>query len=303
MTAILTNWKTSLAGALLIVLSAIHTLLGVDIPGVTVPDLNAGTLAMGLGLLLAKDGGAVDPAVVKKAAMFLIGFLVLRGLVPVDALAQTATPAVVTTVATLNTPAKSTAVMPIAAPPAPACTNTSCTGWFVGGDITGSGSNMNILGSGIAGSVFAGGGGLGLNGGFQFWNGTYYFAADLFADYMLANSQVAPGVGNQNAWLLGEFADVGLGISSIFGTTPNTAPVTIPQSIANALLSPYVKLGMLERPWGTAWATGAGAAFILAQNWLLKTEYIYATYGNATVNPGQTQKTDNLIRVKLDYKF
>lgn len=49
-----TNWQTSLTGVVIIGLGALGTFLGIKIPGFT---MDFGTaLAMGIGLILAKDG-------------------------------------------------------------------------------------------------------------------------------------------------------------------------------------------------------------------------------------------------------
>jgi len=53
MSYIITNWKTSLSGAIVIALGAMHTFLGIDIPGFTLDFL--GALPVGAGLILAKD--------------------------------------------------------------------------------------------------------------------------------------------------------------------------------------------------------------------------------------------------------
>jgi hypothetical protein len=47
------SWKTTLAGAIVIGLGALHTFFGVDIPGVTADFYTA--LPIGAGLIFAKD--------------------------------------------------------------------------------------------------------------------------------------------------------------------------------------------------------------------------------------------------------
>lgn len=54
MNFILTNWKTSLGGLILIVLGALSTFLGVKVPGFTM-DFGTAFVA-GIALLTAKDG-------------------------------------------------------------------------------------------------------------------------------------------------------------------------------------------------------------------------------------------------------
>jgi opacity protein-like surface antigen len=199
-------------------------------------------------------------------------------------------------------------------PPVPACSLLACSGWYIGGNLIGTGSNLDILGGGLSNSVFAGGGAVGVDAGAQLWNGRFFAAFESFADYETVNNvQVtAPGMPtNGNRWMIGAVGKFGVGLSGLFGGVPTAAatpsqspvPITIPASIANALLSPCVAIGEVWRPWGSGWATGAGADFILSQNWNLDLMYLHVIYGSAVVNPGEVQKTDNLIKTALHYKF
>lgn len=73
MNSMLVNWKTSLAGVVLIVVGLIGTLLGIHIPGFT---MDAGAaITMGIGLLLAKDGGAPNVVKILVAALAVSLFL------------------------------------------------------------------------------------------------------------------------------------------------------------------------------------------------------------------------------------
>jgi len=188
------------------------------------------------------------------------------------------------------------------APAVPACSQAGCTGFRAGINIAGTGSSLDVLGSGLGGSVFAGGGGLGLDLGYQYWDSKWYFAVGAFGDYVFQNPAAGSAAAPSPGYLFGEFVDIGMPISALFGQTP-AAPSGLPSTILNALLAPYVKVGALERPWGTAWATGAGAAFVISSNWLLNVDYIHAQYANAAINPSTSQQTDNLIKVTASYKF
>lgn len=55
MQSIMTNWKTSLTGAAIIVAGGLHTFLGLNIPGAM--DFGP-ALTMGIGLILAQDSKA-----------------------------------------------------------------------------------------------------------------------------------------------------------------------------------------------------------------------------------------------------
>jgi len=181
------------------------------------------------------------------------------------------------------------------------CTTTACSGFYGGFNVAGVGSGLNVAGGGI----FANGGGLGLNAGYQYWDSKVYFGAEVFGDYMFQNAGVAnalPAAINPG-YMFGEFVDLGMPLSGIFGTTP-TIPGTLPASLLASTLSPYIKLGAIERPWGSAWATGAGIAFDVSARWFGKLDYIHAVYGANTLADGSTtQKTDDIIKLSLNYKF
>ena len=53
--SVLTNWKTSLGGAILIVITVLHQFLGISVPGFSM-DIGA-AFATGLGLIFANDAG------------------------------------------------------------------------------------------------------------------------------------------------------------------------------------------------------------------------------------------------------
>lgn len=52
MASLLTNWKTTLTGAVILLIAALHTFLGLSIPGAM--DFGP-ALTMAVGLFLAKD--------------------------------------------------------------------------------------------------------------------------------------------------------------------------------------------------------------------------------------------------------
>lgn len=192
------------------------------------------------------------------------------------------------------------------------CTQLQCSGWYGGFNIMGVGSNMDILGSGINGSVFAGGGSIGLQGGYQFWNGDFFFAAEAFGDYTVNGNPVIAGTGSQPRYVFGQLAKFGGKLSALFGasTTPGTTtptqgttPIAIPSSLSAALISPYVQFGAVERPWGSGWATGAGAEFVIASGWNLDLSYLYVKYANPNLNLVQSEASENLIKLSLNRKF
>jgi opacity protein-like surface antigen len=180
--------------------------------------------------------------------------------------------------------------------PANPCTTAACTGFYGGFNVTGTGSDLST-------GTFASGGGLGLNGGYQYWDSKLYFGVEVFGDYMFQNIAAGPGVSVNPGYMFGQFVDLGMPLSSIFGLTP-TAPGLLPANLLASALSPYVKVGAIERPWGSAWATGAGIAGDISTRWFWKLDYIHAVYSNTTLPDGSTQqKTDNLLKFGMNYKF
>lgn len=187
------------------------------------------------------------------------------------------------------------------------CTMLTCSGWYAGVSIIGVGSNVDILGSGIRNSVFADGAALGLVGGYQVWEGNYFFAAEIGGAYQAAGNPVLAGRDRPRwiTWQLVKFGGLLSGLFSGDQTTPTQTPdpITIPQKLAASLLSPYVQLGFVERPWGAGWATGAGAEFIIAPGWNADLSYLYVEYDGAAVNPAQHFNNENLIKLSVIRKF
>jgi hypothetical protein len=76
--------------------------------------------------------------------------------------------------------------------PAPVCTQAAgCTGWYVYGGLGGTGSNVDILGSGLGGSVFANGAELIGGGGYQLWNGQFFLAFEGGGGWLIPASSQA----------------------------------------------------------------------------------------------------------------
>ena len=71
------------------------------------------------------------------------------------------------------------------------CVPQSCSGWYAGFGILGDGSNADVIGNGINGSVFAYGGALKVQGGYQLWNGQWFAAIEGSVGYeFTTNSSV-----------------------------------------------------------------------------------------------------------------
>lgn len=182
------------------------------------------------------------------------------------------------------------------------CTQLDCTGWIVGANIIGTGSNLDIVGSGVNGSIFAGGGLIGVDAGYQLWNGKFFAGAAVSFDY---DANLSGNV-NQGRYLAMGLFQAGLGLSGIFSPAPaNSGPIGIPSQIASALLSPYLQFGVAQRARGTAWVSGAGAEFGLSQTWVLRLDYLHLNYAHGTtetttpVGVVDQSATENLVKATI----
>jgi opacity protein-like surface antigen len=184
--------------------------------------------------------------------------------------------------------------------PSNPCTPTSCTGAYVGGFIAGNGTNADIVGSGLSGSVFAGGGIPGGVVGYQFANGTYFLAGEAGMGWQVNVGGSVNGLAtNETGYLAYEGVKVGGQIAGLLGTQAST---TIPTALVSRLISPYVIVGAVERPFANGWMTGAGATFDLSNTLFLDIGYKYINYGAATAGNLQFN-SENLVTVGFNYKF
>jgi opacity protein-like surface antigen len=185
------------------------------------------------------------------------------------------------------------------------CTVQACSGWYVGAHIQGVGSNLDILGSGVNGSIFAGGGMVGLDAGYVLWNGVWFAGAEVGGDIDVTGGPVA-GSPFKNRWFGYQVVKLGRGLQDVFNFQAASAvpgqgptPISIPQSIASSLISPYVQFGAAERDGAIGWVSGAGASFVVAQGWNLDLSYMRVQYQGATIS-GVALHDDNLVKIALN---
>src|SRR5882672_1096874 len=198
--------------------------------------------------------------------------------------------------------------MPVKAIPAPyvsVCTVTNCTGWYIGGHVEGEGSNADIIGSGINGSIFAGGAGLGAHAGYQLWNGNFFAAGEIGGTYDVGGSSFVGSVGNIKPWSVEYLAKFGVGLNGLFNSgaaTPSQGPVAIFQNLSASMISPYGLVGGRTRNFGTGLVSGAGVEYTLGGGWNAYAEYLHVNYnetstaGLAPVSIG----TENVVRAGLN---
>lgn len=187
---------------------------------------------------------------------------------------------------------------------ATASTPLSCSGFYVGGGLSGQGSNADIIGSGINGSVFAGGIVPSFAGGYQYVQGNWLFAAEFDAGYAVNSNLNVNTVGsNLNGARITEFFKVGGNLAGLLGTQ---APITIPPQLANSVLGIYAGVGSSQWQIGNAWASGAssgaGVLFDINPRWFGDLRYTYTNFNSAKVN-GITVQNDQSLRIGLNYKL
>ncbi len=181
-----------------------------------------------------------------------------------------------------------------------ACTPTNCTGFYAGAFMAGNGTNADIVGNGLNGSVFAGGGIPGLTVGYQFANGTYFLGAEASIGYQVNVATTTNGVqSNEQGVFAQEGIKVGGNISGLLG---QQASITIPNALVNQLISPYAGVWAVERGFANGWATGAGATFDISPRMFIDLRYEYINYGSATAG-ALNFNAENLVLVGLNYKF
>jgi opacity protein-like surface antigen len=190
-----------------------------------------------------------------------------------------------------------------ATPAAVVCTQTACDSLYAGGNLVNSGGNFDVIGSGLTG-LAANGVMLGGQAGAEFWNGSIFAEAELDVEYDIATNGAGLGAGNRAQWALGGQIKLGYAPAGLFGasTTGQAAPA-LPAALASSLISPYIAVGIWDRPWGVGLLTGAGVQALIAQNWTLDPEYFHVAYNNAAINPNVKQQSENDFMLALNYHF
>lgn len=208
---------------------------------------------------------------------------------------------IIAAVAMMAAPALAADVMPTKAPSLASssyCTPSSCSGFYAGFNLSGVMTNADVIGNGINGSLAGGGQSIGFQGGYQFANGTWFFAPEVQANYVVNGGDMSGSA----KYRVGEYVKVGTALANLLGMGGIPGP-SVPSGLAAYVISPYVLFGAVQSGIGQGWATGAGVEFALAQHWFLDTRYTYNNYGSATVAPGVVAKTENLVTVGFNYKY
>jgi len=208
--------------------------------------------------------------------------------------------------AALAVPAAAADLKPliVKAPPlSTGCTVTQCSGWYVGASIAGIGTTVDFIGQGINGAL-AGGGYMGGQAGYQLWNGKYFAAAEIGAMYETNSSNpTTPVLGSNRRDIEFVLIKGGMGLDGLLGlastapTSPSQAPTTVsvPASLASALLSPYVQIGSMWRGGKSQEVNGGGVGFVLSSHVDLDLSYLYAPAMDGL-------PAANFVFLKLNYK-
>lgn len=207
--------------------------------------------------------------------------------------------------------------MPVKAAPAPvwalignpcmvatALTPLSCSGFYVGAGLAGQGSNADIVGNGINGSVFAGGMTPTMDIGYQYAQGNWIFAAEFDVGYAMGTAATIAGVGsNVNGLHFTELVKAGGNLAALLGTQQQ---ITIPPALANSVIAPYVGVGQAQWQLVGAWANGnvgaAGVLFDIGPQWFGDLRYSYTDFSGAK-SQGIVVNNDQSLLVTVNRKF
>lgn len=187
---------------------------------------------------------------------------------------------------------------------ATATTPLSCTGLYIGAGIAGQGSNADIVGNGINGSVFAGGMVPTVDVGYQYAQGKWIFAAEFDLGYAMGSAATIAGAGsNMNGLRMTELFKAGGNLQALLGTQ---TPITIPPVLANAVIAPYVGVGQTQWQLVNAWANGtvgaAGVLFDIGPYWFGDLRYSYTDF-SAAKSQGIVINNDQSLLVTVNRKF
>jgi len=179
-------------------------------------------------------------------------------------------------------PVKAPAGFYLDAPAPTRCTPQNCSGWYAGFGILGDGSNADVIGNGINGSVFSTGGALKLQGGYQLWNGAWFAAIEAGIAYEFTTNASAGAIqnGGGSRFIGTELVKLGYNFfpstaaaSPVAGQSP--VPLTVPANLL-ASSTPYMTFGGMQRRGISEWVNGVGVQTVIAAGWATDVKYLYA---------------------------
>lgn len=191
--------------------------------------------------------------------------------------------------------------LPVKARPAPAlfsataCSTAGCTGWHVGFDVVNSGTGINVLN---LGSLNANGTFLGIDGGYQYYDGKYWAGADVLVSYNLASSGNVGGLSNLFAV---ESVSLGGDLFGFFGLAPPQMSGFLSTITAGI---PTADIGACQHGKASGYCAGATLHYLLPGTPLeLKLRYINAQYGTTSISPIATVNNENMVLFGGSYHF
>lgn len=258
------------------------SMLGIHLPGIDVnPAIAIPAGAAGFGIGIKMDFPA-------KAAMIPFALAIAIG-------ANTALPS--------GAYAADLSMVKAPAIPAPNCTISYCAGTYGAFNFGNLGGNFDILGQGLSG-LAQNGQMIGTEFGAEYWNGKLFAKARALIDYDVSQNTGASGITDRLSW--GGIVSVGASLSNFFGAASQTSQlIPIPTGFANALMTPYLNLGFMRRHGQTGTVTGAGAEFLIANNWTTALDYYRVSYqsGSSGGLPTAQLSSDNIFMGTLAYHF
>lgn len=178
--------------------------------------------------------------------------------------------------------------------PTATCSSAGCSGFFLGAEISGSGTGVNVLN---LGSLNAAGTFMGANVGYQFYNGVYWLGAKASVDYQVGSttSQLSPGLSNVFAF---EGVEVGGNLASLF----SLPAIMLPGPLSSAV--PTILVGACQHGNLTGYCAGAAAHFFIPNSkFTVDVNYLNAQYGPTAIAPNATASTENRGTFGFSYHF
>lgn len=223
-------------------------------PGIEISD-PVKTIGLGIGIIAAAWKADTAMMLAKTAAVLLVAFMLSA--MPVRA-------ADILTKASTN-------------PLAPgACLTTDCIGPYIGFTVMGQGGNAAVIQNGIGGSIFAGGGLIGVQAGYELWNGSWFISPEIDA---LLNSTNSGSIDfSHGGFVAMAHLKLGGNAGALLGSgtpAPSQGPISIPGQLLSHLVSPYLDFCTAFYSNANQQCGGAGVQFSIGGQWTADMIYDY----------------------------
>lgn len=182
------------------------------------------------------------------------------------------------------------------------CSIDYCVSWYAGLGIIGAGSNLNVFGNGLNGSLNANGTLMDVHAGYRMWNGKFYLGGEIAGTYDMAGGTTGLGMSFSDRLAGMELVKVGGSLNALLG---NQQPIVFPAALAPYLMSLYGIMGAKQRMGANGIVGGAGAEFVITPNTTINLEYLNVKYngGGASDVAGLAVSDENLARMTFNYNF